>query len=59
MRDHVVVHEGELASLRRFKDDAAEVREGFDCGIGLAKYQDIKEGDIIEAYRMVEVAPEL
>jgi len=59
VRDHVVIYEGELASLRRFKDDASEVREGFDCGIGLARYQDIKEGDIIEAYRMVEIAPEL
>jgi len=59
LRDHVVIFEGELASLRRFKDDASEVREGFDCGIGLARYQDIKEGDIIEAYKMVEIAPEL
>jgi translation initiation factor IF-2 len=59
LRDHVVIYEGELASLRRFKDDASEVREGFDCGIGLARYQDIKEGDIIEAYKMVEIAPEL
>ncbi len=59
LRDHVVIFEGELASLRRFKDDASEVREGFECGIGLARYQDIKEGDIIEAYRMVEIAPEL
>ncbi len=59
LRDNVVVYEGELASLKRFKDDASEVREGFDCGIGLAKYQDIKVGDIIEAYRMVEIAPEL
>jgi translation initiation factor IF-2 len=59
LRDHVVIYEGELASLKRFKDDAAEVREGFDCGIGLARYQDIKEGDIIEAYRMVEITPEL
>ncbi len=59
LRDNVVVYEGELASLKRFKDDASEVREGFDCGIGLAKYQDIKVDDIIEAYRMVEIAPEL
>jgi translation initiation factor IF-2 len=59
LRDHVVIYEGELASLKRFKDDASEVREGFDCGIGLARYQDIKEGDIIEAYRMVEITPEL
>jgi translation initiation factor IF-2 len=59
LRDNVVIHEGELASLRRFKDDAAEVRQGFDCGIGLERYQDIKEGDIIEAYRLIEIAPEL
>jgi translation initiation factor IF-2 len=59
VRDHVVVYEGQVASLRRFKDDAAEVRQGFDCGIGLERYQDIKVGDVIEAYRMVEVAPEL
>jgi len=57
--DHVVIYEGTLASLRRFKDDAAEVRQGFDCGIGLERYQDIKEGDIIEAYKMIEIAPEL
>ncbi len=59
LRDHVVIYEGQLASLKRFKDDAAEVREGFDCGIGLDRYQDIKEGDIIEAYKMVEMTPEL
>ena len=59
LRDNVVIFEGELASLRRFKDDASEVREGFECGVGLARYQDIKEGDIIEAYKMVEIAPEL
>jgi translation initiation factor IF-2 len=59
VRDHVVVYEGQLSSLRRFKDDAAEVRQGFDCGIGLDRFQDIKVGDIIEAYKMVEVAPEL
>ena len=59
LRDNVVIYEGELASLRRFKDDASEVRQGFECGIGLDRYQDIKEGDIIEAYKMVEIAPEL
>jgi translation initiation factor IF-2 len=59
IRDHVVIYEGELASLRRFKDDASEVRQGFECGIGLERYQDVKEGDIIEAYKMVEIAPEL
>ncbi|MEJ2188426.1 MAG: translation initiation factor IF-2, partial [Acidobacteriota bacterium] len=59
LRDNVVIHEGGIASLRRFKDDASEVRQGFDCGIGLERYQDIKIGDIIEAYKMVEIAPEL
>ncbi len=59
LRDHVVIYEGALASLRRFKDDASEVRQGFDCGIGLERYQDIKEGDVIEAYKMIEIAPEL
>jgi translation initiation factor IF-2 len=59
LRDHVVIYEGALASLRRFKDDASEVRQGFDCGIGLERYHDIKEGDIIEAYKMIEIAPEL
>ena len=59
LRDNVVIYEGELASLRRFKDDASEVRQGFECGIGLARYHDIKEGDIIEAFKMVELTPEL
>ena len=59
LRDHVVVYEGQITSLRRFKDDASEVRQGFDCGIGLDKFQDIKPGDVIEAFKMVEVAPEL
>jgi translation initiation factor IF-2 len=59
VRDHVVVYEGEVTSLRRFKDDASEVRQGFDCGIGLARFQDIKTGDVIEAFKMVEVTPEL
>ncbi len=56
LRDNVVVWEGNLASLRRFKDDVGEVKAGFDCGIGLERYQDIKQGDIIEAFRTVEVA---
>ncbi len=59
LRDNVVVHEGAIASLKRFKEDAAEVRQGFECGIGLERFQDIKEGDVIEAYKVVEVAPEL
>jgi translation initiation factor IF-2 len=59
LRDNVVVYEGGISSLRRFKDDASEVRQGFDCGIGLERFQDIKTGDVIEAYRMVEETPEL
>ncbi|MEL7060805.1 MAG: translation initiation factor IF-2, partial [Acidobacteriota bacterium] len=59
LRDNVVVYEGKLASLRRFKDDVAEVRSGFDCGIGLEGFQDVKPGDQIEAYEREEVAPTL
>jgi translation initiation factor IF-2 len=59
LRDNVVIHEGEIGSLRRFKDDASEVRQGFDCGIGLERYQDIKVGDVIEAFEMIEIAAEL
>ncbi len=59
LRDHVVVWEGSIASLRRFKDDVSEVKRGFECGIGLERFQDIKVGDVIEAYRVVEVAREL
>jgi translation initiation factor IF-2 len=56
VRDGVVQYEGELASLRRFKDDVREVLSGFECGIGIEKYNDVKEGDLIEAYQIVEVA---
>ena len=58
LRDNVVIWEGNLASLKRFKDDASEVKNGFECGIGLEKFHDIKLGDVIEAYRTVEVARE-
>jgi translation initiation factor IF-2 len=53
LRDNVVVHEGRIASLKRFKDDAKQVRQGFECGIGLERYQDIKLGDEIEAFAVV------
>ena len=56
IREGVVVAEDTMTSLRRFKDDVKEVREGFECGIGLAKFQDVKEGDILEAFETVEVA---
>ncbi len=59
LRDNVVVYDGRIASLRRFKDDASEVRSGFDCGIALDRYQDVKPGDVIEAYITSEVAPTL
>ncbi|MGH9464251.1 MAG: translation initiation factor IF-2, partial [Thermoanaerobaculia bacterium] len=58
-RDSVVVHQGRISSLRRFKEDVAEVRSGFDCGIRLDSYQDVKPGDVIEAYVREEVAPSL
>ena len=54
VRDGIVVTEDEIASLRRFKDDVKEVKEGYECGIGLNKYNDIKEGDIFEAYIIEE-----
>jgi translation initiation factor IF-2 len=56
IRDGIVIHDGKVASLRRFKDDVGEVRDGFECGIGLERYQDIKEGDVIEAYEVEEIA---
>jgi translation initiation factor IF-2 len=59
IRDATVVFDGEIESLRRFKDDVREVAEGFECGIQIAKFQDIKEGDVIEAYALEQVAPEL
>ena len=58
IRNGIVVHEGEIDGLRRFKDDVKEVPAGYECGITLDKYRDIKEGDEIEAYEMVEVEPE-
>ena len=55
LRDNVVVHEGSLASLKRFKDDAKEVNQGYECGITLKNFNDIKEGDVIEAFEMQEI----
>ena len=54
MRDGIVLAEDEIASLRRFKDDVKEVAQGYECGIGLEKYADIKEGDVFEAFTMEE-----
>jgi translation initiation factor IF-2 len=57
VRDHVVVFEGKIGSLRRFKDDVSEVKSGFECGIGFERFNDIKVGDVIEAYTIEKMAP--
>ena len=59
LRDHVVIHEGELSQLKRFKDDVKEVKAGFDCGMSFANYDDIKEGDQIECFEIEEIAVSL
>ena len=56
LRDNVVVHDGELDSLKRFKDDVREVKAGFECGLSLKGYNDLKVGDQLEVYEVVEVA---
>ena len=56
LRDGVIIHDGVVSSLRRFKDDVREVASGFECGIGFDDYQDLKEGDSIEVYVIREVA---
>ena len=55
IREDVVIHEGKLASLKRFKDDVKEVAKGFECGLQIENYNDIKEGDIIEVFVMEEI----
>ena len=59
VRDGIVLYDGKLSSLRRFKDDVKEVTTGYECGIGIEKYNDIKLGDIIECYLMKEIKPEM
>ena len=54
-RDGIVIFDGPLASLKRFKDDVKEVRAGYECGFVFENYNDIKEGDLVEAYKMVEI----
>lgn len=56
LRDNIVIHEGKIDSLRRVKEDVSEVRQGFECGIGLERFQDVKVGDVIETYTTEEVA---
>ena len=55
VRDGIVIHEGKISSLKRFKDDVKEVNTGYECGIGIEKYNDIKEGDVIECFKMEEI----
>ena len=55
LRDNIVIHEGKIASLKRFKDDAKEVAQGFECGIGIENYNDLKENDVIECFVMEEI----
>ena len=55
IREGIVVYSGELGSLKRFKDDVKEVKNGYECGLNIAKYNDIKVGDVVEAYEEVEV----
>ena len=59
LRDNAVVFDGELESLRRFKDDVREVNENFECGVQVARFSDLKQGDVIEAFTSELVAPEL
>jgi translation initiation factor IF-2 len=59
LRDSRIVYEGKMSSLKRFKDDAKEVAQGYECGIGLENYNDLKPGDLIEAYQIELIAPEL
>ena len=59
LRDNVVIYEGELESLRRFKDDVNEVKAGVECGIGVKNYNDVKIGDHIEVFERTEIAREI
>ena len=55
VRDNIVIHEGDLATLKRFKDDVREVAAGYECGLSFERYNDIKEGDIVEAFVMEQI----
>ena len=55
LRDNIVIHEGELAGLQRFKDSVKEVQANYECGITIEKYSDIKEGDVFECFIMEEI----
>jgi translation initiation factor IF-2 len=57
LRDNRVIYEGKIASLRHFKNDVSEVRQGFECGIAIEKFQDVKIGDVIEAFKVEKLEP--
>ena len=59
IRDDVVLHEGNLSTLKRFKDDVREVQQNYECGMSFENYNDIKAGDVIECFTVEEVAPEI
>jgi translation initiation factor IF-2 len=59
LRERKVVHSGKIGSLRRLKDDVREVQSGFECGIGVEGFSDVKPGDVIEAYELEEIRPSL
>jgi len=56
LRDNVVIHDGELDSLKRFKDDVREVKAGFECGLSIKNFNDVNKGDQLEVYEIVEVS---
>ncbi|MCT6839367.1 MAG: translation initiation factor IF-2, partial [Bifidobacteriales bacterium] len=55
LRDNVVIHEGELSQLKRFKDDVREVAHNYECGLSFAGYNDLREGDVVECFEMEEI----
>ncbi len=59
LRNGVIIHEGSISSLKRFKDDVTEVQQGYECGVGIDNFNDVKEGDVIEAYKIVKIQREL
>ena len=59
IRDHTVVYQGSVASLRRFKDDVREVVAGYECGVGLENFQDLKAGDVLEAFELEQLTRRL
>ena len=59
LRDNIVIYDGELSSLKRFKDDVKEVKSNFECGLSIKNFNDLKEGDTLEPYEIVKVARKL